>query len=47
MIIPRVDWLCSCGNGRLGVREDDVPMYCPMCGHPIGAMYDEEGGDDE
>jgi len=33
----RVDWLCSCGNGRLAVPEEDVPDYCPLCGYPIGA----------
>ena len=32
----RVDWLCGCGQGRLGVLESEVPDFCPLCGHPIG-----------
>ena len=38
----RVNWLCQCGNGRLAVEEDDVPLDCPTCGHPIRRDADEE-----
>jgi uncharacterized protein (DUF983 family) len=39
----RVNWLCQCGNGRLGVEEDDVPPYCEVCGHEIpDADFDED-----
>ena len=31
----RVNWLCSCGTGRLAVPENEVPDYCPLCGYPI------------
>lgn len=28
----RFDVLCQCGFGRLGVRFEDVPAQCPVCG---------------
>lgn len=28
----RVDVLCGCGWGRLGLPQCDVPEFCPLCG---------------
>ena len=41
----RVDWLCQCGNGRLSVEVEEVPLDCPTCGHPIRRTRDN--ADDE
>lgn len=40
---PRVNWLCGCGDGRLGVPEADVPAQCPTCGCPIPGTGEENG----
>jgi hypothetical protein len=32
-IPARVDVLCGCGWGRLGIPESQVPDECPVCGH--------------
>lgn len=38
----RVDVLCTCGWGRLGIPESQVPDQCPMCGYGFTAASIEE-----
>ena len=33
----RVDVLCQCGWGRLGIALTDVPNFCPLCGAGIAS----------
>lgn len=33
----RVDVLCGCGWGRLGLPECEVPPECPVCGFDLWA----------
>lgn len=33
----RVNWLCQCGNGLLGVSTDELPERCGVCGVPTPA----------
>lgn len=33
----RVDVLCGCGWGRMGVLEEDIPAFCPVCERATGA----------
>jgi len=34
----RVDVLCQCGWGRLGIEEIEVPPFCPRCGFPLAEL---------
>jgi len=40
----KVDWLCGCGNGALGISPEEIPANCPICGQefPIPQNSEEE-----
>ena len=38
--MAKVQVLCGCGWGSLGMDEEDVPDECPVCGYPIGGDCD-------
>lgn len=40
----KVNWLCGCGNGSLGISPDDIPANCPICGQefPIPGYEEDE-----
>jgi len=40
----KVDWLCGCGNGLLGISREEIPANCPICGQefPIPGYEENE-----
>ena len=38
----KVNWLCGCGNGALGISPEEIPANCPVCGQEFPVPGYEE-----